>query len=378
MTGRAHSLCVRVCVGVRVGLCVGVYTSALMVIATTSQAQTVTLQQGQSAYTGASDTYLNNGARTTNYGSATSVQDQSGARGVLVRFKIFAAEGGPVPNGATIGSATLSLYKSAGGATTYGARRLLKNWVETQATWNIAATGTNWATPGATGAADILATADATAATTSVSGWLAFNVTSGVAAIGAGAANYGWRLVPTAGATNTKSFHSREYTSNTTLRPKLAITYTPANVPPTVNLTAPTGGAVSLPPATIARTTHLTRIEQWHDVRMRQLAATRISRRNRSTLTAAAISGCNTFTTMRRPSDSSKARKTRDIAAPAELALDRVLTCEGSRNVVSGHARGTVECSDSIMRRGPRQRHIVAPVTSAPSGSAAVLSVSWQ
>jgi RHS repeat-associated protein len=230
-------------------------TVALAFAATaTSHAQTtVTLQHGLNAYTGATDTYINSSSATTNFGTTTPLQDQTNARGLLVRFKIFAADGGPVPNGATIQSATLSLYKSAGGATTFDARRVLKSWIETQATWNRATSTLNWSTAGATGSGtDLLATADGSASTTTAAGWLAFNVTTGVAAMSAGAANNGWRLVPTAGATNAKSFHSREYTTNTTLRPKLAITYTVPNVPPTVNLTAPVNGATATAPATIA------------------------------------------------------------------------------------------------------------------------------
>ncbi|MBL0125099.1 MAG: DNRLRE domain-containing protein [Betaproteobacteria bacterium] len=232
----------------------GFIATLALLFAASSQAQTtVTLQQGLNAYTGATDTYINSGSATSNFGTATSVQDQTGSRGVLVRFKIFAADGGPVPNGATIQSATLSLYKSSGGATTYGARRVLKNWVETQATWNKATSTLNWSVAGATGSGtDLVATADGSASTTTAAGWLAFTVTGGVAAMSAGAANYGWRLVPTSGATAAKSFNSREYTTNTTLRPKLAITYTLTNAAPTVSLTAPANGTVLLPPATIA------------------------------------------------------------------------------------------------------------------------------
>src|SRR4029077_3938287 len=68
---------------------------------------------------------------------------------MMVRFKIFAAEGGPVPDGATITSATLSFYKFLGPDAVVKASRLLKNWSEAQATWNVAATGTPWTTPGA-------------------------------------------------------------------------------------------------------------------------------------------------------------------------------------------------------------------------------------
>ena len=206
-------------------------------------AVTVTLQQGLNGYAGTTDTYLSSASKTTNYGTATSLQDQTNARGTLVKFAIFQSEGGPVPNGATIQSATLSLYKSSGGATTYGAYRLLKTWTETQATWNRATTSLNWTVAGATGSGtDLNAASDGSGATTSSAGWMNVTVTGGVAAIATGAANNGWRLMPTSGATNTKSFYSRQYTSNTALRPKLVITYDTATVPGAPTIGAATAG----------------------------------------------------------------------------------------------------------------------------------------
>src|SRR5206468_11499019 len=82
---------------------------------------------------------------------------------LLLRFAIFQSEGGPVPDGSTITSATLSLYKTWGpvtGASTFKASRLLKNWNELQATWNQAASGLAWQTAGAFGSTDVSATAD--------------------------------------------------------------------------------------------------------------------------------------------------------------------------------------------------------------------------
>ena len=68
-----------------------------------------------------------------------------------------------------------------------------------------ATTVLNWTTAGATGSGtDIAAAADGSASTTTVVGWLAFSVTSGVAAMSTGTANNCWRLIPTSGATNIK------------------------------------------------------------------------------------------------------------------------------------------------------------------------------
>src|SRR5919204_4656963 len=121
-------------------------------LATPALAQTtVTLMQGQNGYSGTTDakiaccTYAD-----TNYGADTYyalVGETSTS--LLVRFAIFAAEGGPVPNGATITSATLSLYMFDGPASVITASRLLKNWSEAGVTWNNTGAGAAWTTPGA-------------------------------------------------------------------------------------------------------------------------------------------------------------------------------------------------------------------------------------
>lgn len=68
---------------------------------------------------------------------------------------------------------------------------------------------------------------------------------------------------------------------------------------------------------------HVASAEERNDVGCSSDAATWISRRKRSRLTAAAISRGSTFTTMRRPSERSRATKTRLIAPPTSSRSSR-------------------------------------------------------
>lgn len=188
----------------------------------------VTLQDGLGSYTGTRDTYLYSAHHWLNFGTRTELinTDWSGNSFVtLMRFAIFQSEGGPVPDGATIQSAILSVDKFSYYNTVYHAHRVLKDWVETEATWDNARTGVPWTVAGAEGlGSDILGTEDGQAS----AGWdpevLSFDVTTGVQAFSNGIANYGWHLVVGTGNGNIKRFRSREY-GTVTSRPKLVIQY---------------------------------------------------------------------------------------------------------------------------------------------------------
>jgi hypothetical protein len=216
---------------------------------------TVTLQQDQNGYTGTTDARLWATNPTINYGANTnySVSHEAQNSSVVVRFAIFQSEGGPVPNDATITSATLSLFKFSGLEATIKASRLLKNWNEAQATWNVAATGTSWTTAGANSSgSDYVAAPDGQAFVAGASGnncgsgapgtpacWLNIDVTSGVQAFKASpGSNFGWKLAYVSGgdAFSNKDFVSRDSTNSPTLRPKLTITYTIATPPTTATL----------------------------------------------------------------------------------------------------------------------------------------------
>jgi hypothetical protein len=197
----------------------------LVVTYPTSTTLTATLQDGLSGYTGTRDNHLSAWYKTENNGSA-AVLYESGAYVDLLRFAVFQSEGGPVPKGATITSATLSLYKLSDYNFTYEARRMLVDWVEGEATWNRPRIGATWAVAGAGGAgSDYATTVDATASVGYAPGWLDFNVTAGVQAMSQGSANFGWRLRGVTGNNNEKRFASRN-NGWQALRPKLVVTYT--------------------------------------------------------------------------------------------------------------------------------------------------------
>jgi len=136
----------------------------LLLLAHCAFAQTtVTLQNGLNSYAGTADDWiLYSSGANLNQGtnSDLDIRNTNTDRAV-VRFAIFAAEGGPVPNGATITSATLSLYKYNGPDAVIQATRLLRSWTETGVTWNTTGTGTAWTVPGAGGVGtDVVSSAD--------------------------------------------------------------------------------------------------------------------------------------------------------------------------------------------------------------------------
>jgi RHS repeat-associated protein len=225
-----------------------------------AHAVTIVLQDGLNGYSGTRDTSIKSGNDSNiNYGSDNELKIDPNQRTILVRFAIFASQGGPIPNGATINSATLSLYKYTTEPYTMNseARRLLRDWQELEATWNRANTATAWTTPGAFAVnSDILATADsAVTISWSQNIWIDFNVTAGVQSFAAGAANYGWRIPGFTALGGTRKFYSRERV-NAAQRPKLTIDYTPntPNTPPVVSMTSPTNGAVFAAPGSMTLT----------------------------------------------------------------------------------------------------------------------------
>lgn len=190
---------------------------------------TLVLQRGLNGYAASAETYLSTYHKTSVLGASSNMQDQSANYSMLVRFAIFQSEGGPVPDGATIQSAKLSLYKYSAYDMVYGAYRMLRAWPETAATWNAVAPGTAWATAGANGAGiDHLAAVDASAAVGFSAGWLELDLTAAVQQIGSATplVNHGWRVRGISGnVSNLKRFHSSEYTAKPALRPKLEITF---------------------------------------------------------------------------------------------------------------------------------------------------------
>lgn len=191
-----------------------------------AQQSSVTLQEGLSGYAGTTDNAQYSSLPDDNNGAMWLWNISSAGSMGLVRFPIFAVEGGPVPNGANVVSATLSLYKYQGPDSVFKANRLLKSWHEMQSTWNVAATGSPWETPGASGATDILSTPDGQGSIGTSPGWVNITVTSSVQAFSGGTANYGWRFGYVSGPTTSKDFYTRNYTGDPTLRPKLTIVYT--------------------------------------------------------------------------------------------------------------------------------------------------------
>jgi hypothetical protein len=224
----------------------GMKASAPVILTVNGTLTTAVLQRGLNGYAGASDTFVDAAAPTTVRGGNTPLNLDPNTYRPLVRFAIFQSEGGPVPNGAVIQSATLTLYKGFYNDTLL-LSALLKPWVEAQATWINASAGVPWTVSGAGGAGtDYSATPDAVITPNWDPGLVDFDVTARVQQWANSGGNNGWRMAQTTPGGNTKSFTASEYTADTTLRPKLTIIYSGgggSNDPPTVSITSPAAGS---------------------------------------------------------------------------------------------------------------------------------------
>ncbi len=177
------------------------------------------------------DSYMNEGAKDTNYGGETYIEVSSkpsawgNARGIL-KFDLSS-----IPSGSTITSVTLSLYlySTRGTNRTYGVHKVTKNWTESGVTWNKYDGTNNWSTSGGDYAATASATVTAGAVYNTWVEWSDSALASDVSDfVNNSSTNFGWIIKDqTEGSSNQDwvRFYSKEHTDST-LRPKLTVTYT--------------------------------------------------------------------------------------------------------------------------------------------------------
>ncbi len=99
------------------------------------------------------DTYIEAGTPSSNYGSsATLLVDGAPAaedRATLIKWNIS-----PIPDEAFVNSASITLNVTNESSNNYPVYQLLRDWNESQTTWNQYASGSDWQTAGAMGAND--------------------------------------------------------------------------------------------------------------------------------------------------------------------------------------------------------------------------------
>jgi len=171
------------------------------------------------------DTYLYANDADGNFGSLLYLQicGSNWTSRILAKFDFSS-----LPVGATITDAILSLYvRSDTNAQdrTYWVYELTQtDWVELEATWNKYKTGNNWASAGG----DYTVTNGASAIVPADNNWMNWNVLALVQHFQSAHSEVANFLLKDGNETSGDAsyFHSREYTTDTSLCPKLVITYT--------------------------------------------------------------------------------------------------------------------------------------------------------
>lgn len=193
------------------------------------------------------DAYIESGFLAgTNFGSAVTLRAND--PGTETRRSVIKFSLADIPSNATIQSATFGLFSETdSGGIDFDLYRLVRDWVEDEATWNEASSGVSWGTAGAantstdydsgTNYGPITAAVIDTQATVSISTTLISNWLDGTWA------NYGLRI--STSNTGSPKFHSSEATP-AAYWPTLELTYTIPGISYSLNSGAITAGIQAL------------------------------------------------------------------------------------------------------------------------------------
>lgn len=216
--------------------------------------QTKEFQDGvapTSAYAGTRDAYISQNATDTAFGTATTLlvdgDDPSGSNNDLSTLLLWDLS--DIPTDALVDSATITINVTNVNSTPYEIYAVLVNWQETTTTWNNAATGTPWQSPGADGAVDRGATvlgaisSGVTGTHTVVLNQAGLDVVQSW--IDGSAPNNGL-IAANSSATNGLDFSSRE-AAGPLDRPKLSVTYSVPPIGPDIEAPQPPSGLAADP-----------------------------------------------------------------------------------------------------------------------------------
>jgi hypothetical protein len=177
-------------------------------------------------YTGVEDCEIDVSTPTTNLGSASPMTSSSfNDEKPLIKFSGLSN----IPSNATVTDVTVRLYavgSPVAGSTIFS--RVLRNWVENQATWNVFSTGNNWGTAGAAAGTDAAASS-ATINHGTSTGYVSYQAAGLISDVqnwvNGTNPNYGWLLTDSA---NYFEVVSSEGTDGQ--RPELIVTYSTATL----------------------------------------------------------------------------------------------------------------------------------------------------
>jgi hypothetical protein len=188
------------------------------------------LEVGGRVYSGTRDAYISSTEREkdANRGDMELLYALGSKFRPLVRFAVFRADGGPLPDGARVISAKLCLFKVHNYPACLSAYEVLKDWDEGTVTSGNCGKGGAWAEAGCDGVGkDRAATATGTCQLSyDKEQWAEIDVTDCLKAWSARKRrNYGWVLVDEheKDHANYRKYCSREYKDDATKRPKLIL-----------------------------------------------------------------------------------------------------------------------------------------------------------
>ena len=181
--------------------------ACVMGLALPVRADQVVLKEGAGGYAGCTDTYIDSQSATSNFGTLWYMHlymyNDAPRRSALVEFDLA----GQIPQNAVIDSATLSLWvyqtvdMDSNDYVYVAPFRVgpFRDWVETQATWNVFAGSSYWGTAGCEFVpSDRSGTADCNPLyfdqDSQVNRYYHWTVTSSVQAWYGGTANQGWLM----------------------------------------------------------------------------------------------------------------------------------------------------------------------------------------